>query len=505
MPDFLLPDLGEGLTEAEIVAWLIEVGDEVSIDQPVVEVETAKAVVEVPVPFAGRVMAVFGRPGESLAVGSPLITVADNAIDVEAGALRRESAEAPASYEVDMVTKDALLGEPATEQASGNVLIGYGTGAPAPRRRRPRPTERALSGSVEIVPVVATSAAGTAHEPPNNRTVISPLVRKLARSAGIDLGTLAATGTAGTVRRSDVEKAIAARSASTHSIAADGTAADIVAAGGVAAGGVAAGGVADDGVRPDGVMHEHVVVHEHVGDEKLETPKLAVAETRRIPITGVRRLIADKMSASRREIPEATVWVDVDATDLLAARAVMNARKPAEPVSVLALFARFAIVGLRRFPELNAHIEGDEIVIPTAVHLGLAAQTERGLMVPVIREAQNLSARELTRAIADKTSAARAGKLSPKYLSGGTFTVNNYGIFGVDGSAAIINHPEVAILGLGRIIDRPWIVNGQVVARKIAQLSLAFDHRVCDGGVAGGFLRFVADCVEAPVGVLGDL
>jgi len=494
MPDFLLPDLGEGLTEAEIVAWLVDVGDEVSIDQPVVEVETAKAVVEVPVPFAGRVMAVFGRPGESFAVGSPLITVVDNAIDVEAGALRRESAEAPASSEVGIVAKDALLGEPATEQASGNVLIGYGTGAPAPRRSRSRPTEQALSGSVGIVPVVATSAAGTADAIPNNRTVISPLVRKLARSAGIDLATLTATGTAGTVRRSDVEKAIAARSASTSSIAGDGTA-----AGGVAADGVAANGVAADGVIPDGV------VHEHVADENSPTPKLAVAGTRRIPITGVRRLIADKMSTSRREIPEATVWVDVDATDLLAARAVMNARKPDEPVSVLALFARFAIVGLRRFAELNAHIEGDEIVIPTAVHLGLAAQTERGLMVPVVREAQNLSARELTRAIADKTSAARAGKLSPKELSGGTFTVNNYGIFGVDGSAAIINHPEVAILGLGRIIDRPWIVNGQVVARKIAQLSLAFDHRVCDGGVAGGFLRFVADCVEAPVGVLGDL
>ena len=500
MPDFLLPDLGEGLTEAEIVAWLVEVGDEVSIDQPVVEVETAKAVVEVPVPFAGRVMAVFGRPGESLAVGSPLITVADNAIDVEAGALRRESAEAPASSEAGMVTTDALLGE----QASGNVLIGYGTGAPAPRRRRSRPTDRALSGSVGIVPVVATSTAGTADAIPNNRTVISPLVRKLARSAGIDLATLTATGTAGTVRRSDVEKAIAARSASTSSSAGDGTAAGGVAADGVAAGVVASGGVVANGVAADGVMPDGVV-HEHVADENWPTPKLAVAGTRRIPITGVRRLIADKMSTSRREIPEATVWVDVDATDLLAARAVMNARKPDEPVSVLALFARFAIVGLRRFAELNAHIEGDEIVIPTAVHLGLAAQTERGLMVPVIREAQNLSARELTRAIADKTSAARAGKLSPKELSGGTFTVNNYGIFGVDGSAAIINHPEVAILGLGRIIDRPWIVNGQVVARKIAQLSLAFDHRVCDGGVAGGFLRFVADCVEAPVGVLGDL
>jgi pyruvate dehydrogenase E2 component (dihydrolipoamide acetyltransferase) len=174
-------------------------------------------------------------------------------------------------------------------------------------------------------------------------------------------------------------------------------------------------------------------------------------------------------------------------------------------VSILGLFARFALVGLRTYPELNSRIDGDEIVLPSHVHLGIAAQTDRGLVVPVIRDAEKLSARDLSAAISLRATSAKAGKLPPHDLSGGTFTVNNYGVFGVDGSAAIINHPEVAILGLGRIVDRPWVVDGQVVSRKIAQLTLTFDHRVCDGGVAGGFLRFVADCVEAPVGVLADL
>jgi pyruvate dehydrogenase E2 component (dihydrolipoamide acetyltransferase) len=222
-------------------------------------------------------------------------------------------------------------------------------------------------------------------------------------------------------------------------------------------------------------------------------------------MTGIRRMVAEKMSRSRREIPEATVWVDVDATELLAARAIINARDPARKVSILALFARFAILGLRRYPELNGRIADQEIVLPSYVHLGVAAQTDRGLVVPVIRDAECMSSRDLSDAIASKAVAARAGKLAPQYLSGSTFTVNNYGVFGVDGSAAIINHPEVAILGIGRIIDRPWVVDGAVVARKVTQLSLVFDHRVCDGGVAGGYLRFVADCVEAPVGVLGDI
>ena len=215
------------------------------------------------------------------------------------------------------------------------------------------------------------------------------------------------------------------------------------------------------------------------------------------------------------------MWVDVDATALVEARRALNAdssrpQSPQrQPVSLLALLARFALLGLGRYPELNAHIEGSnpdgtdstgaDIVIPDYVHLGFAAQTERGLLVPVVKDAHRLTTRELSAALTARTQAARDGSLAPADLSGGTFTVNNYGVFGVDGSAAIINYPEVAILGMGRVIDRPWVVNGQVTARKITELTLAFDHRVCDGGTAGGFLRYVADCIESPVTVIGDL
>ena len=446
MPDFLLPDLGEGLTEAEIVNWLVAVGDEVVLDQPVVEVETAKAVVEVPVPYAGIVTAVHGMPGQSVAVGSPLITVGGATTAI--GAIAATSSTGRGLNEIGIIVGSTTEGG---EEGSGNVLIGYGTSATAPRRRvRSRtPGPRATVAQTEPVAVPPAPAVGVG--------IISPVVRTLARHAGVNVATITGTGAGGTVRRQDVEREIGRRTE-----------------------------VESPAVEPqiNGVSHP---------------------ESRRIPMTGIRRLVAEKMSRSRREIPEATVWVDVDATEMLAARAIINTRNPQRKVSILALFARFAILGLRRYPELNGRIDGQEIVLPSYVHLGVAAQTDRGLVVPVIRDAENMSSRDLSEAIASKAVAARDGKLAPQYLSGSTFTVNNYGVFGVDGSAAIINHPEVAILGIGRIIDRPWVVGGAVVARKVTQLSLVFDHRVCDGGVAGGYLRFVADCVEAPIAVLGDL
>jgi pyruvate dehydrogenase E2 component (dihydrolipoamide acetyltransferase) len=216
----------------------------------------------------------------------------------------------------------------------------------------------------------------------------------------------------------------------------------------------------------------------------------------------VRKIAADKLSRSRREIPEATVWVDADATELLSLRATLNAADAEPRISLLALLSRFAILGLRRHPELNARVEDDAIVMGSPVHLGFAAQTDRGLLVPVIQDAHARTLEELSGALTDATQRARSGILRPAELTGGTFTVNNYGVFGVDGSAPIINHPEVAILGIGRIIERPWIVHGQVTARHLTQLTLAFDHRVCDGQTAGGFLRFVADCVESPAKVM---
>jgi pyruvate dehydrogenase E2 component (dihydrolipoamide acetyltransferase) len=415
MPDFLLPDLGEGLEEAEIVAWHVKAGDVVKVDQVVGEVETAKAAVELPIPFAGVVASLHAAPGAVVAVGEPLITIAADA-----------------------------------EEPSGSVLIGYGTTTTSPSRRR------AARRAALRVPQPAQPASAPASSPGRSRRVpvISPLVRKLAADAGLDLTTVTGSGPSGLVRRADVQAAIAERTAAQSPAA--------------AASSPARGG-------------------------------------RRIPLRGLRRVTADKLTRSRREIPDATVWVDVDATGLVEARRALNASGSQPPVSLLALVARFTLLGLRRYPELNARVEQDEIVIPDHVHLGFAAQTERGLVVPVVHDAHQLTTRELSAALASRTAAARDGRLAPAELTGGTFTVNNYGVFGVDGSAAIINHPEVAILGLGRIIDRPWVADGQLQVRKVCELTLAFDHRACDGGTAGGFLRYVADCVEAPAAALGDL
>jgi 2-oxoisovalerate dehydrogenase E2 component (dihydrolipoyl transacylase) len=439
VPDFLLPDLGEGLDEAEVIAWRVQAGDHVTVDQVIAEVETAKAVVELPVPYAGVVTALHAEPGSTVSVGQPLITVtADDA----ATGFRESGVVVPGQA----AAADGVAGG---GEASGSVLVGYGTTATAARRRRGR---RRVTGG-----------APPASAPPARVGVISPLVRKQARDAGLDLAGLTGTGPAGVVSRQDVRRAIAERA---------------------------------------GRQRPAVPAAPDAGTG-LEA--LADDTERRIPLRGARRAAAEQVTRSRREIPEATVWVDVDATALVEARRALNTRDSARPVSLLALLARFAVLGLRRYPELNARVEGDEIVVPGWVHLGFAAQTEHGLVVPVVHDAHLLSTRDLSARLAERTAAARERRLSPADLRGGTFTVNNYGVFGVDGSAAIINHPEVAILGMGRVIDRPWVVDGQLAVRKVAELTLAFDHRACDGGTAGGFLRYVADCVESPVAAMGDM
>ena len=443
MPAFLLPDLGEGLTEAEIVTWHVRAGDSVTVDQPIVEVETAKAVVEVPVPFAGLVTALHGQPGDVVAVGEPLVTVDTAGRFAEPG----------------VVTSPA---GPDQGGESGNVLIGYGTSGE--RRRRHRAARSSATIAAPGSPAAGIAATGdgsVAPLAPNGPVpVASPLIRQLARNAGVDLVAIRGSGRGGLITRADVDGAINARQAG-----------------------------------PAAAPEPAPAV----------PPAAGSAEGTRIPIRGLRKSVADKLSRSRREIPEATVWVDVDATGMLALRATLNADESAPKISLLALLSRFTVLALRRYPELNARIEGDEIVLNPSVHLGFAAQTDRGLMVPVVREAQVHTLEQLSAALAEQTRRAREGTLGPAGLTGGTFTVNNYGVFGVDGSAAIINHPEVAILGIGRIIQRPWVVDGAVVPRQMTELTLAFDHRVCDGGTAGGFLRFIADCVESPAKALRHL
>ncbi|MEV8235215.1 dihydrolipoamide acetyltransferase family protein [Rhodococcus sp. NPDC077669] len=413
MQVFLLPDLGEGLTEAEIVEWKVKPGDTVTIDQVVVEVETAKASVEVPCPFEGVVGELHAAEGTSLAVGAPLISITGGAV-----------ADTPAAHERYREEERA---------GSGNVLIGYGTGH-GPTGRRKRASH--VSGN-------STQATNFHSHAPK---VLSPIVRSMALQGGLDLASIDVAGSHGVITRADVERALSSSTTSAEGVT-------------------------------------------------------------RIPITGIRKTIADKLSRSRAEIPEATVWVDVDATALLQARRDLDASIDGVKVTLLAVLAKLTMIALAKFPELNSTVDtaAGEILRYENVGLGIAAQTDRGLMVPVVPQADKADLKELSERLAELTELARTGSLPAARLSGGTFTLNNYGVFGVDGSAAIINHPEAAILGIGRIIDRPWVVDGQLAVRKVAQLSLAFDHRVCDGGVAGGFLRTVADFVENPVVALGSV
>ncbi|MFK3669831.1 dihydrolipoamide acetyltransferase family protein [Leifsonia aquatica] len=427
---FALPDLGEGLTDAELVRWLVASGDTVVVDQPIAEVETAKSVVEVPSPFAGVVAALHGEEGETIAVGAPLLEV--------------EEAGAPT---------------PAPEAAapsggSGQVLVGYGTTDVTGGRR--------ARVSVATTATLAPPAPATPGAPASPRIVpvVSPVVRALARSHGVDLATLRASGDGGVVTRADVEAAFAAPSLPR-------TSAD-----------------------PD-------------ADPRTDSRTgLAVRATE--PFSRFRRTVAETMSRSRAEIPEATVWVDVDATDLWNGRRLLrfDGRTP----SLLSFIARFALAALARRPELASRVTADGAGLEffDGVNLGVAVDTPRGLVVPAVRRADLLSVRQLDGELDRIARAARDGSLGPAELTGSTFTINNYGSLGVDGSAAIINHPEVAILGVGRMIERPWVVDGAIVPRRIAQLSLVFDHRVTDGGVAAGFLRDIADAIESPLGVLAD-
>jgi pyruvate dehydrogenase E2 component (dihydrolipoamide acetyltransferase) len=509
--EFKLPDLGEGLTEAEIVRWLVEVGDVVAVDQPVVEVETAKAMVEVPCPYGGVVTARYGEEGTELPVGAPLLTVAvgapaSDAPHTDASAtgtgvagpsaggpsINGSSANGSSAASAAGVRADGGS-EAGPGESSGNVLVGYGTGAPPARRRRVRPTAPAARA-------VAADAGETADRSDGNGSgdamrgegpvpVISPLVRRLARENGLDLRELTGSGPDGLILRADVEYALRAAAAQGRT------------------------------ARPQAEPRHGQALPQQTAQNPLSPQAPAAAPVARpapapasvhgdtrIPLKGVRGAVADKLSRSRREIPDATCWVDADATELMRARTAMNAAGGPK-ISLLALLARICTAALARFPELNSTVDqaAREIVRFDRVHLGFAAQTERGLVVPVVRDAHARDAESLTAEFARLTEAARAGALTPGELTGGTFTLNNYGVFGVDGSTPILNHPEAAMLGVGRIVPRPWVHEGELAVRQVVQLSLTFDHRVCDGGTAGGFLRYVADCVEQPAVLLRTL
>lgn len=507
--EFILPDLGEGLTEAELISWKVEIGDEVHVDQMVVEVESAKSVVELPCPYAGRIVSLHANAGDTVSAGQALLSVA------EAGS--ESGADTPASG--GGAAEGAAASANADGESSGANLIGYGTSEPKTRSTKKRSfggkhaaTPDATSTAAPAVPTVipdappqppteapapgnsSKSATGESSMDANDRVspVSSPLVRKLAKDHGISAKNLPGSGPGGVVTRADVLAAVESGTgtAPTAAHVPAGTApATQLHAG--------AGRTAASASVPSTGTAASASVPASNGQADRDT---------RTPITGLRKVVSERLTQSRQEIPEATIWLDVDATELLNTKRALEART-GEKYSLLSLVARFVVAGLKKYPIINSSIDtaAGEIVTHGDINLGLAAQTPRGLMVPVVHGAGEMSLRQLRDSVSETVGKAASGKFDPSELSGGTFTLNNYGVFGVDGSAPIINLPEVAMLGLGRIKDRPWVVDGELTVRKVMYLSFVFDHRACDGQEPSEFLTFVADCIENPISLLPEL
>jgi 2-oxoisovalerate dehydrogenase E2 component (dihydrolipoyl transacylase) len=470
--EFRLPDLGEGLEEGEIVEWHVEVGDVIELNQTVADIETAKAVVAVPSPFAGRVVERIGEVGETLAVGAVFLR-----IDTAASAGDGEPSPREGSTPADDVAGDgdrpaASTGLDADEEPQ--PLVGYGQGKTGSRSARRRRGVAGASGAV---------AAVTA------RPLAKPPVRKLAKDLGIELTAIApGSGPDGVITREDVHAASTGAAA-----AAEASAARVTAATERSAQTAPTSTVGFRGRAPGEVE----------------------------PIRGIRKRIVQKMEVSRRTIPAATCSRDADLTELWELRHELTAQARAEghavKITPFAMVMRAVVVALRRFPTLNARIVGregeepGEIHLLEPIHLGFAADTDRGLVVPNIKDAHTRSLVELAAELTRLADAARNGTIGPGELTGGTFTVNNYGAFGNDDGDPIINHPEAGILGVGAIRERPWVVarnstpndgGGELAVRRVARFTLAFDHRICDGGEAGRFVTYVAELCERPSRIL---
>jgi pyruvate dehydrogenase E2 component (dihydrolipoamide acetyltransferase) len=475
--------VGEGLTEADIVSWRVKPGDTVTVNQIIVDIETAKAIVELPCPYAGVVAALLVPEGQTVDVGTPII-----AVDVPGAAGSGNAAVPPpapaATGTAPAASPPGGTADPAAIAAAGPrpssedlvppvpppaerqaVLVGYGVKAGA-TTRRPRkgasppaaaPVARreapAGSGSVadSVTPALANGAPGS-----HPSVLAKPPVRKLARELGVDLAGLAGTGPGGSISRDDVQQAAGARVF------------PVVAPGGQAA---------SPGPREE-----------------------------RIAIRGVRKHTAAAVAESARRAPHVTEFlqIDVDAT----VDAVRRLRELPEfagvRVSPLLLVARALMVAVARHPMINSSWDEDaqEIVVKHYVNLGIAAATERGLIVPTIKGADVLSLPALARALADLADTARAGRASPADLSGGTITITNVGVFGVDAGTPIITPPEAAILAFGQIKDAPWVVDGQLAVRKVTTLSLSFDHRIVDGDLGSAVLRDIGAMLHDPTVML---
>jgi 2-oxoisovalerate dehydrogenase E2 component (dihydrolipoyl transacylase) len=470
LKQFKLPDVGEGLTEAEIVRWHVKPGDRVAQNQIFVEIETAKALVELPSPFAGVVSELLVGEGSTVDVGTPIIIVDVAPAGDDTNADGDEPAVSSALAATDAVPAvsdiDDVDATPESHAGSGrhSVLVGYGPRAESPVRRRPRHTPvapPAASRPTQSWPSVAPAVAapnGRDPEPTASTAEIAagvqakPPVRKLARDLHIDLQTLQGTGPDGTITRSDVEAA-----------------ADPSRSG------------APQRPLPRG------------GDE-------------RVPIRGVRKATAQAVANSAFTVPHVTEFTAVDVTRSM--RAVSRLRELPEFIDVkvtpLLLVAKAILLGLERYPMVNSTWDeaAGEIVVKHYVNLGIAAATPRGLVVPNIKNAEALSLAQLARSIDALASTAREGRTSVADMQHGTFTITNVGVFGIDSGTPIINPGEAAILAFGVIREQPWVHRGKVKARRVTTLALSFDHRIVDGELGSRFLRDVAMFLEDPASSL---
>ena len=463
--EFKLPDVGEGLTEADIVAWHVKPGDTIEDGQVIVEIETAKAVVELPSPYAGTVTGLLAEEGQTVDVGTPIIAVDVGGADEAAGkpAAEPEAAE-PEAAQPEAAQPEAAVAPPHDRQA---VLVGYGV-KPGSTTRRPRkkpPTRPGAYPSSPAMPGQGGSAQPGPPPPRVARALAKPPVRRLARDLGIDLSALTGSGPEGSVTREDVQQA--AGEATVRS-------------------GHAAAAPADE-------PHTTATAGQPGTEE-------------RIPVRGVRKHTAAAMVASAFTAPHVTEFLQVDVTETMAA--VRRARELPEfaevKVSPLLFVAKALLVAAGRHPMVNSTWDeaAQEIVVKPYVNLGIAVAAERGLLVPNVKGAQALSLAGLARALDELAATARAGKATPGDLTGGTITITNVGVFGVDAGTPILTPGEAAILAFGQVRDMPWVHQGELAVRKVTTLSLSFDHRIVDGGLGSAVLRDVGSMLEDPVRML---
>ncbi len=484
--EFRLPDLGEGLTESEILSWKVGVGDTVSLNQVIAEVETAKAVVELPSPFAGVIKELHEQPGAVVEVGKPIVSfeVADDAGPAPSGA---GGAAAAVSDAVEDVGEAA--GQAAGESSAGTPkrepnLVGYGavvenTGRPARRPRTfpaagPAGSTPAATTRAEIMPADAMSAEATrdvaktpavehlaaaSDQPAGERPRSTPPVRKLAKDLGVDLARVTGTGPQGLITREDVQHFMDSQSAGAGS--------------------------------PGAAAADHAGVQAGQG-----------ARETRTAIKGVRKFTAAAMVQSAFTAPHATEFLTVDVTPSMELLARLRDSREFAGVKLtpLTLAAKAVLIALRRNPSLNSRWDGEnqEIVTFHYVNLGIAAATPRGLTVPNIKDADSLSLAQLAQALSALADTARAGKTPPTDLAGGTVSITNIGVFGIDAGTPILNPGEAAILALGAVRRMPWEYRGDIALRQVMTLSLSFDHRLVDGEQGSRFLADVGAILADP-------